>query len=228
MARGDSEMAAGESKASGRPMNVALTGKLKGIPLGPKMAACSEQERVFAYAFATGIAGSAAEAARLAGYSDPQVSRTGKKSNSLRSKAHQILHRPRVIEAVEEVCRTEFRGLVPLTIGAAKRILLNGEHPDHTKMIISLLSKLGYGERTAVDVNVSGEVVVNHTDAALEDLRRLKSLGVPREQLVETFGYSGLDRYERLLAGREIKVIEHQPSEAPGAIDAPIQETIDD
>jgi hypothetical protein len=186
--------------------SIALHGKLRGIPLGPKMLACSEQERVFAYAFATGIAGTAADAARLAGYSDPQVSRTGKPSNSLRSKAHQILHRPRVIEAVEEICRTEFRALVPLTIGAAKRLLLNTDHPDHQKTVVSLLSRLGYGEKASVDVNVSGEVVVNHTDAAVEDLQRLKSLGVPREQLLETFGYSGLDRYEKLLAERQPKV----------------------
>jgi phage terminase small subunit len=197
---------------------VALTGKLRGIPLGPKMLACSEQERVFVYAFATGIAGTAADAARLAGYSDPQVSKTGLRSNSLRSKASQILHRPKVIDAIEEVCRTEFRGLVPLVIGSAKRLLLNAEHPDHQKTVISLLSRLGYGEKASVDVNVSGEVVVNHTDAALEDLRRLKSLGVPREQLIETFGFSGLDRYERLLAERQPKVIEHIPAPA-GAIE---------
>jgi hypothetical protein len=40
----------------------------------------------------------------------------------------------------------------------------------------------------------------------VEDLQRLKSLGVPREQLLETFGYSGLDRYEKLLAERQPKV----------------------
>jgi hypothetical protein len=192
---------------------IVLTGKLRGIPLGPKMLACSESERVFVYAFATGIAATAADAARLAGYSDPQISKSGKPSNSLRSKAHQILHRQRVIEAVEEVCRTEFRALVPLVIGSAKRLLLNTEHPDHQKTVISLLSRLGYGEKASVDVNVSGEVVVNHTDAALEDLRRLKSLGVPREQLIETFGYSGLDRYERLLAERQPKLIEATATE---------------
>jgi hypothetical protein len=95
---------------------IELHGKLRGVPLGPKLQACDERERIFAYVFATGIAGNAADAARLAGYSDPQISRTGKKSNSLRSRAHQILHRPRVIEAVEEICRAEFRTLVPLTI----------------------------------------------------------------------------------------------------------------
>ena len=205
---------------------IALHGKLASIPLGPKMQACNERERVFAFAYATGIASSAAEAARLAGCSEPVLSRTGKRSNSLRSRASQILHKPRVMEAIEEVCRAEFRGLVPLVIGAAKRLLLNAEHPDHQKTVVSLLSRLGYGEQTQVAVSVSGEITVDHTTAALEDLRRLKALGVAREKLVETFGFSGLDRYERLLLehdAKQPKVIEHEPA---GAIDTP-QETID-
>jgi phage terminase small subunit len=186
---------------------------LKGLEIGPKLAACSEKERIFAYAYATGIAETAAAAARLAGYSDP-----GPHSNSLRSKAHQVLHRSHVIAAIEEVCRTEFRGLIPLTIAAAKRVLQDPEHDDHVKMIISVLSRLGYGEKASVDVNVSGEVAVSHTDAALDDLRRLKTLGLSRDRLLEIFGYSGLDRYERLLAERDArapKVIEHRPDETP-------------
>jgi phage terminase small subunit len=197
---------------------IALHGKLAGIPLGPKLQACNERERIFAFAYATGIASSAGEAARLAGYSEgPALSKTGKRSNSLNSRGHQLVHKPRVLEAIEEVCRTEFRNLVPLVIGAAKRLLLNAEHPDHQKTVISLLSRLGYGEKTSVDVNVSGEVTVDHTTAALEDLRRLKALGVAREKLVETFGFSGLDRYECLLLehdAKQPKVIEPQPAGA--------------
>jgi phage terminase small subunit len=174
------------------------------------MQACSERERIFAFAVATGIAANATEAARLAGYSDP-----GRPSKAIISRAHQVLHRPRVIEAIEEVCRTQFRNLVPLVIAAAKRVLEDPGHPDHVKLVNSLLSRLGYGERTGVDVNVSGEVVMNHTDAAIDDLRRLKALGLPREKLLEAFGYSGLDRYEKLLASRDAKVIEHKPDELP-------------
>jgi phage terminase small subunit len=192
---------------------IALYGKLRGIPLGPKMQACNEQQRIFAFAYATGIAPTAAEAARLAGYSDPERSKSGRQSNSLRSRASQVLHNPKVMEAIEEVCRTEFRGLVPLTIGAAKRLLLNAEHSDHAKTVMGLLSRLGYGEKTSVDVQVSGEVVVNHTDQAVEDLSRLKALGVSREKLIEMFGHSGLPRYEKLLAERQPKLIEATATE---------------
>jgi phage terminase small subunit len=184
---------------------------LKGISLGPKMQACSEQERIFAYALATGIASTATDAARRAGYVDNN-------NGSIKVTAHHVLHRPRVIEAIEEVCRTEFRGLIPLTIAAAKRVLENQEHDDHVKMIVSLLSRLGYGEKASVDVNVSGEVVLSHTDAAVEDLRRLKALGLSREKLIEVFGFSGLGRYEAMLAERDArapKIIEHKPDELP-------------
>lgn len=200
-------------------MNIELRDNpLRGIELGPKLQACSEKERIFAFAVATGIAKSAADAARRAGYAD-----NGKTGIGVR--AHDLMHRQRVIEAIEEVCRTQFRGLVPITIAAAKRILEDPEHDDHVKMIISLLSRLGYGERAAVDVNVTGEIAVNHTDAALDDLRKLKALGLPREKLVEVFGFSGLDRYERMLAEKDArapKVIEHSPSEtASGSINPP-------
>ena len=187
--------------------NIELRGKLAGIEIGLKLAACSERERVFAFALGSGIARTAAEAAVLAGYSDKRPGQS----------AYQIAHKDRVVAAVEQVARTQFRNLVPHVIRAAAKIVEDPKHKGHVPLIISLLSKLGYGERTAVDVNVSGEVVVNHTDAALEDLRRLKSLGVPREQLIETFGHSGLPRYEAMLAQRGPKLIEHNPNEAPAA-----------
>jgi hypothetical protein len=44
----------------------------------------------------------------------------------------------------------------------------------------------------------------------------MKSLGVPREKLVEMFGYSGISRYEKLLAlqdGAAGKVIDGQAVE---------------
>jgi hypothetical protein len=158
---------------------VELHGKLKGITLGPKMLACDERERIFAFALGSGIAPSATQAAELAGYcpDNQGKSRTGLRSNSLASKAHQVLHRPRVVEAIEEVCRTQFRNLVPLVISAAKQVLADPKHKDHTKMIVSLLSRLGYGETTAVavDVNMKGEITVRDTDAAAVADWQLKS-----------------------------------------------------
>jgi hypothetical protein len=172
--------------------------------MGPKLSACSDRERAFVWHLLTDADGNGAEAARLAGYGD--------KSEAAKVRAHELLHRDRVLSAIEEVGRQQFRSLLVLTIMKTKELLCNPKHPDHSKVVQSMLSRLGFGERSGVDVNVAGEVVVNHTDAAVEQLRILKGLGVPREKLVEMFGFSGLGRYEKMLGeveGRGMKVIDH-------------------
>lgn len=181
------------------------------IELGPKMQACSDRERRFVLFLLAQDDLNASEAARQAGYADP-----GPHSAAVRVKGHQLMHRDRVLEAIEEVGRKEFRSLLVNAILATKRLIANKDHPDHAKVVQSTLSRLGLGERSGVDVKVSGEVQHNHTDAALADLRVLLQMGVPREKLVETFGFSGLARYEKMLAvadGRAAKVIEHEPQQ---------------
>jgi hypothetical protein len=191
---------------------------LRGVELGPAMQVCSVRERRFAYLLGTGICETASDAARKAGYSDP-----GPHSGAIAVRGHYLLHRDRVAKAIEEVARKEFRGLLLPAIAAMRRLIKNPDHPDHARSVATLLSRLGFGERNVTEVNVSGEVMVNHTDAALEDLRRLKALGLPRDKLLEVFGFSGLDRYEAMLAEKDArapKTIEHKPDELPaGSVD---------
>lgn len=167
------------------------------LELGPKMRACGERERKFVWFYVTGD-GNASQAARDAGYADP-----GPASGSIRVQASVLMHRDRVLEAIEEVGRKAFRGLLAPAIKATAALINNPVHPDHARTLQSTLSRLGISERTAVDVNHSGEVSVNHTDDALETLRTLRALAVPREKLIETFGLSGLARYEKMLADAE-------------------------
>lgn len=162
------------------------------IELGPRMQALPERERKFVWYYLTNEgAPNGAQAARDAGYSDA--------SEGAKVRAHQLLHRERVILALEEVGRKAFRGLLGPAIKATSALINDPKHPDHAKAVASTLSRLGLSERTGVDVNVSGEVQVNHTDQAVNDLRTLIGLGVAREKLVEIFGFSGLSRYERML-----------------------------
>jgi hypothetical protein len=165
--------------------------------LGPKMAACSEMERKFAWAYVVNCDDNGAQAARDAGYSDA--------GEGCKVRAHELLHRERVLAAIEELGRKAFRGQLIPAIRANKHLIDNSKHPDHAGAVHKTLSRLGFGERTGVDVNVSGEVSVNHTDQALEDLRTLMGLGVPREKLVEVFGFSGLSRYEGMLAEQDAR-----------------------
>lgn len=166
--------------------------------LGPKMRALPERERKFVlhYLLNEGKL-NGAQAARDAGYSDA--------AEGCKVRAHALLHRERVIEALEEAGRRAFRGLLIPAIKATAALIDKPDHPDHARTLQSTLSRLGISERTAVDVNHSGEVTVNHTDDALETLRTLIGLGVSREKLLEVFGFSGLERYEGMLAAADAK-----------------------
>ena len=164
------------------------------------MQACSEMERKFVWFYVTNNDDNATQAARDAGYSDP-----GPHSAAIRVQAHALLHRDRVIDAIEEVGRKAFRSLLIPSIRATRALIEKPTHPDHAGTVHKTLSRLGYVERTGVDVNVSGEVSVNHTDTALNDLRALMELQVPREKLIEVFGFSGLSRYEKMLAEQDAR-----------------------
>lgn len=168
------------------------------IELGPKMRALPEKERKFVWFYVTSEDQNATEAARKAGWTDNDT-------GAIRVRAHALMHRDRVLDAIEEVGRKSFRGLLVQAISATRKLIENPKHPDHARTLQSTLSRLGLSERTAVDVNHSGEVSVNRTDDAIETLRTLRGLGVPREKLIEVFGFSGLERYEGMLASLDAK-----------------------
>lgn len=174
------------------------------------MQACSERERKFVWFYLTNDGPpNGAQAARDAGYSDTK--------EGAKVRAHEVMHRERVILALEEVGKKAFRGLLGPAIKATAAMIANPLHADHAKTVSSTLARLGLTERTGVDVNVSGDLTVNHTDAALSDLRALLSLAVPEEKLVEIFGFSGLSRYRKMLAETDAKapkVIEHRADES--------------
>jgi hypothetical protein len=182
------------------------------IELGPRMQALAERERKFVWFYLTNEGPpNGAQAARDAGYSD--------KSEGAKVMAHALLHRERVILALEEVGKKAFRGLLGPAVKAAATLIQNDRHVDHSKAVFTTLARLGLGEKSSVDVSVTGELTVNHTDSALNDLRTLIGLGVAEDKLVEIFGFSGLSRYRKMLAeadGRAPKVIEHRTDEVPG------------
>jgi hypothetical protein len=158
-------------------------------------------------AMGTGAARTSTEAARQAGYSDV--------GSALRVRAAELMSRDDIHDAITEVARQTFRGFVGVVVDAAKRLILNDKHPDHAKMVNSMLGRLGFAEQTGVNINVTGEVTMSHTDAALEDLRRCLALGMTDEQLVGIFGWSGLERYRALLKSAQPKLIEYEPQQAP-------------
>jgi len=165
----------------------------KSMTLGPKMMALGDRERRFVWFYCMNN-GNATQAAKDAGYSNV--------AEGARVRAFELMHRQKILDAIGEAGRQMFKGLLVPAIAAMRAMIDRPDHPDHAKMVNSALDRLGLAGSSNVNVNmnVSGEVTVNHTDAALEDLRRLLLLRVPRETLVEMFGDSGLVRYERMLA----------------------------
>jgi hypothetical protein len=152
------------------------------------------------------------EAARHAGYLD---SGTG----AIRVRAHSLLQRDDIQEAIQALTGKYLFSLAPKAAMALDRLLDNPKHPKHDRAIDMVLNRSGHGETSKVDVNLTGSVTVDHTTAALNDLRALLALAVPREKLVEVFGHSGLERYERMLAVADQRagpVIEHEAAGGGG------------
>lgn len=163
-----------------------------------------ERWRKFAWAYVFGGAEGAA-AARFAGYSDV--------GEGCKVRASGLLQRDDIQDAIKALTGKYLFSLAPKAVLRLGQILDNPKHGKHTKAIEMVLDRTGYEAKTGVEVNVSGSVTVNHTDEALADLRRLRDMGVPREKLLETFGFSGLSRYEKMLAEQDGKTIEHRAGE---------------
>lgn len=171
------------------------------VPIMPELGDLPEQlrdlkdprRRAFSWFYVFNGANGAA-AARAAGYSDA--------SEGAKVTAHGLLQRDDVQEAIKALCTRYLFSLAPKAILRLDELLDNPKHPKHDKAIEMALSRSGHGERSTVDVNVSGSLTLNHTDQALKDLEMLKGMGAAREMLIETFGFSGLERYERMLADR--------------------------
>ncbi len=173
------------------------------IPLIPEASALPDEfqrlnarQRAFAWNYVFNGA-NGAEAARAAGFSDV--------AEGAKVRAHGMLQRDDVSDAIRALTTKYLFSLAPMAVLRLKELLDNPKHPKHVKAIEMTLDRAGQSARTAIDVNVSGSVTVNHTDAAVEDLARLLALGVSRERLIETFGYSGLPRIERMLADRQAR-----------------------
>lgn len=151
-----------------------------------------DRDRAFVWFYMMNGANGAA-AARAAGFSDTK--------EGAKVRAFELLHRGEIQDALKDLCQKYLFSLAPRAMVKLSGLLDSENERVALKATDMVLARTGFSERTALDVNVSGEVRhVDHTQAAVADLRRLRDLGVPRDKLVETFGFSGLSRYEKLLA----------------------------
>jgi hypothetical protein len=110
-----------------------------------------------------------------------------------------MMHREYVIEALEEASRLVLRGLGPLAIRRARDILDDPKHPQHGRMIETILDRAGYSSKTEHTVKVEHTVDTSELEALAR--RLANESGIP---------------VQRLLGGdaKPVKVIEHQGDES--------------
>jgi hypothetical protein len=157
------------------------------------------RERMFVWSYLF-LGANGAAAARAAGYTDH--------ANNAKCRAHHLLNRDDIQAALREICTKYLFSLAPKALIRLEALLDKPDHKQHVKAIEMTLNRAGFGERTQIEINARHTHVIDHTQAAVEDLRKLMELGVPRAELVKTFGYTGLARYEKLLAAADAKLIE--------------------
>jgi phage terminase small subunit len=143
--------------------------------LGPAMRALNPKQRAFVRAYIDYPLVTATQAARMAGYSDA--------SEACKVKAHNNLHSPRVIAALNEELDRRFR--VDAVIG--RKVLIeiatNPDHPQRLKAAEALLNRGGFHTMSEQRIRVE------HTDmsgeAMIERITKLAlQLGMDPQQLL--------------------------------------------
>ena len=186
------------------------------LELSPEMEALSQKQRSFVN-FYIPLAlkrkdGAATAAARAAGYCS-EKSRPITVANS----AQQLLRNPRIVAAIAAESYQLMRASVLDAVRVYRTVMNNPRAKDADKL------RAADAVSARADPIVSGHVmrvehehrhVVDHTKAAIDGLRWMKSMGVPRDKLIEHFGENGLPRYEKMLAIEDARTIEGTAAEA--------------
>jgi phage terminase small subunit len=170
--------------------------------LGPKMAICSKQERLFVRAlFAHPGHGAGARAARLAGYGNANSPNV-----TFWRAANRLFNRERVADAIAEMTRLMMRSAAPQAVQAVNEIIKDKSHKDRLKAARTVIERAD-----PVEQRISADIHHTITDRrdrdtdTLKYLRHLKDAGVNRDALVKIFGFSGLPIYEQKLAALELE-----------------------
>jgi hypothetical protein len=154
----------------------------------------NDRRREFVRHFITGKPGHGAITAayRAAGF--------GKNSTPTNAakEAHKLSHDERVIAAIAEEARKMLRVAHPEAIQALLNLVRDEKHPGHVRAVTAIIDRTD-PIVTRHDLRVTHRVI-DHDQAALEELRALRKLGTSREKLLELYGPNGLDRIEALEA----------------------------
>jgi hypothetical protein len=157
----------------------------------------SDRWRAFVtfYLMAAPRRGAQTDAARSAGFGKPTSN-----DNYFQRQAHKLMADVRIQRAILAEARKMLRGAAPEAVNALLNVIRDPKHRDHMKGVDLLLSRTDVVETHST---VTHHVEIDHHREALDQLALMKRLGVSHDRLIEMFGYSGLGRYEAMLAERD-------------------------
>jgi hypothetical protein len=169
----------------------------------PEDEPCTPRERAFARAYMENGC-KASEAAKAAGY-------TGSTALDFAKAGYQVLQRQRVVDLVIALSKKDLRSLAPEAVRAIAETIRNPFGKDRLRAVQMVLDRVD-GVTQRIEGKIEHVHKVDHRKDALEQLRMLKQLGVPREKLEELFGYGGLPALEQQLAAQD--ALANSPIEA--------------
>lgn len=187
-------------KKRGKPNTLPPLEPVEGTTWGPAMAALpSDRHRRFVLALyeIPPSWGCNAKAARMAGW--------GLETSTAAMMANigcRLAHDERILAAIAEEDKKRIRASAPRAIRALQAMVEDPTHKGHERAVGMVLDR-AHPLQTHHTVDVHHHV--DHDAEAVAQLRLLRGLGVVREKLIETFGFTGLSRYERLLAIEDAK-----------------------
>jgi phage terminase small subunit len=164
---------------------------------GPAMAALSPRQRAYVLALMVEKPGHGAltAAARAAGYGNREGTTTPKTMAVI---AQRLQNNDKVIAAIAEMTKKIIRSEALASIETVREIRDDPLHKDRLKAAMVFVDRVDPVE-TRHNVEVTHKVV-NHDQEAVDTLRYMRSIGASRAALEAHFGFTGLSRYERLLA----------------------------
>ena len=180
-----------------------------GTTYGPAMSALSPQQRNFVLALFEQRPGhgALAAAARAANYGNRDGTST---AQSIASIANRLVNNDKIISAIAETTKKTIRADAPAAVMAVREIVSDVSHKDRLRAALSILERIDPVE-TKHTLTVQHKV--DHDKEAIDALREYKRLGATKDFLENAFGFSGLGRYEKLLAIEDGNVVEGEFTE---------------
>src|SRR5262249_19151276 len=140
-------------------------------------------------------------AVRKVGFCKPESS-----IETVARQSYRLTSDGRMQAAILELGRQFLTSLVADSVKTLRQVMGDpkARNSDRVKAAGVVLDRV-LPSQTLVDVKHHHVVELDHNAAALEALRFLKSMQVPRSVLEQQFGHSGLVRYERQLDAEDLQ-----------------------